>query len=330
MTYAGEHGFGMTMTCRRDRLPKDVDGMYFHKEKTDSKIKAKCARFVHPVVLVKEVAAVPYKKAYRRVHVSFQSTSSCNISTVNALKECNLDVAKRERGVKANKRTWGIEMNSARALYLGTYSRIDSIDHLIKNCRLKYRSWKYWHSPMLHGMGLAIVVAYDMYLELSEDVISTERKCDPVDFWTFRETLSMQMLKYNPTQRKYPGDAQMRVCTQQRRNNRADNVEDGSPTARSRGRPSRDSNKRKKIVEEYKTAKKCRGESSRLCGNLQQLKKHIKTAVHSMKHPKICVVCGGSAYSMCTICGVYLHFTQRKASMLVRCVFMTIMTCLLQ
>ena len=122
MTYAGEKGFGMTMTCRRDRLPKDVDGMYFHKEKTDSKIKSKCARFVHPVVAVKDVGPAAYKKVYRRVHVSAQSTSSCNISTVNALNECNLDVSKRERGVKANKRTWGIEMNSARELYLGTYS----------------------------------------------------------------------------------------------------------------------------------------------------------------------------------------------------------------
>ena len=86
---------------------------------------------------------------------------------MNALPGCKVDVAKRERGVRWNKRTWGIEMNAGRVLYLGTYSRIDSIDHLIKNCRLKYRIWKYWHSPMLHAMGLAIVIAYDMYLELS-------------------------------------------------------------------------------------------------------------------------------------------------------------------
>ena len=59
-------------------------------------------------------------------------------------------------------------------------------------------------------------------------------------------------------------------------------------------------------------AKRGRGESSRLCGNLQQLKKHIKAAKHSIKHPKVCVICGGSAYSMCTICGVYLHFNPKK------------------
>ena len=87
---------------------------------------------------------------------------------MNALNYCKLYVSKREMGVRENKRTWGIEMNLARDLYLGTYSRIDIIDHLINNCRLKYRSWKYWHSPMLHGMGLAIVTAYDMYLECAE------------------------------------------------------------------------------------------------------------------------------------------------------------------
>ena len=98
----------------------------------------------------------------------FQSTSSCNISTVNALPGFKVDVAKRERGVRENKRTWGVEMNAGRSLYLGTYSIIYIIYHLIKNCCLKYHSWKYWHSPMIHAMGLAIVIAYDMYLELSE------------------------------------------------------------------------------------------------------------------------------------------------------------------
>ena len=98
-----------------------------------------------------------------------------------------------------NKRSWGIEMNAARELYLKTYSRIDSIDHLIKNCRLKYRSWKYWHIPMLHATALAIVVAYDMYLEVAEGQLDSDWKLQyPVDFWTFRDVLSVQMLEYDP------------------------------------------------------------------------------------------------------------------------------------
>ena len=96
---------------------------------------------------------------YVRLHCSFQSTSSCNFTTVNALNECNLTVQRKERGHQESKRYWGIEMNDARTLYLGTYSRIDSIDHLVKNANLFYQSWKYWHAPMLHGKALAVVVA---------------------------------------------------------------------------------------------------------------------------------------------------------------------------
>ena len=33
--YIEKNGFGCTMTCRRDRLPGDIDGKYLHKKKTD-------------------------------------------------------------------------------------------------------------------------------------------------------------------------------------------------------------------------------------------------------------------------------------------------------
>ena len=106
-------------------------------------------------------------------------------------------------------------MNAGRALYLGTYSRIDSIDHLIKNCCLKYCSWNYWHSPIIHAMVLAIVIAYDMYLELSEGKLASEWKTLPCDFLTFRDKISKQMLKYDPLNLQYWGDSGMIVCTAQ-------------------------------------------------------------------------------------------------------------------
>ena len=34
MEYAAEQGFGLTMACRRDRLPGGIPSQYFHKEKT--------------------------------------------------------------------------------------------------------------------------------------------------------------------------------------------------------------------------------------------------------------------------------------------------------
>ena len=62
----------------------------------------------------------------------FQSTSPCNISTVNALNNCNTSAIIRERGKFYNRRYWVIDMNEMRQLYLGTYSCINSIDRLIK------------------------------------------------------------------------------------------------------------------------------------------------------------------------------------------------------
>ena len=74
----------------------------------------------------------------------------------------------RARGQFDNRRYWGIEMNEVRQLYLGNYSHIDSIYHLITNCHIKYRCWEYWHSPIIHAMSIAVVVDYDMYLDVAE------------------------------------------------------------------------------------------------------------------------------------------------------------------
>ena len=118
--WIGENGYACTMKCRRDRLPSGVPGKFFHKKRTDGSNKSRVAQFFQPVVAVNEVAAEGDKLAYRKFYVSSQSTSSCNIQTVNALNECKLTVAKRSRGFRDNRRTWGIEMNAVRELYLGT------------------------------------------------------------------------------------------------------------------------------------------------------------------------------------------------------------------
>jgi hypothetical protein len=103
---------------------------------------------------------------------------------VNALHECGTYVQKRERGWKENKKTWGIKMNDARQMYLDTYSRTDSIDHLmIKNVNIFYQLWKYWHLPVVHGKSLAVVVAYDLYLEVAEGKLNPAWGIEePLDF----------------------------------------------------------------------------------------------------------------------------------------------------
>ena len=60
-------------------------------------------------------------------------------------------------------------MNDARQLYLASYGRIDTIDAQIRRCNLNYVSWKYWHSPKLHCDALALVMAYDMYIECATE-----------------------------------------------------------------------------------------------------------------------------------------------------------------
>ena len=103
MDWMGEQGYGVTMTCHHDHLPKDIDGKFLHKLKTPVDKCSKAARFNPPIVAVKTVAANGDKKKYTRVHVSFQSTSSCNISTVNALNDVKLYIKEKTHGKGDNK-----------------------------------------------------------------------------------------------------------------------------------------------------------------------------------------------------------------------------------
>ena len=65
-------------------------------------------------------------------------------------------------------------MNEARRTCLSNYFRIDVMDHAIKNANLACRSWKHWHGAMLHAKGMAIVVAYDIYLEVCEGKLNED------------------------------------------------------------------------------------------------------------------------------------------------------------
>jgi hypothetical protein len=326
----GEEGFGGCFTNRRDRLLEDVDDMYFHKKKTDTSDRTKVARFLQPVVAVKKVKATyetvkddegnevekELTKSFERVHVSFQSTSSCNFATVNSLNRCKTQAMVKSRGKGDNKRYWGIEMNEARNLYLGSYSRIDSIDHLIKNCKMKYRTWKYWHAPMLHAMSLAVLIAYDIYLEVAEGSLDkTWKDDDPCDFWTFRDLLSEQMLKYNPLRRKYAGDSKMRAATQQNAHKRKlseANANAAATASPRRGRPKKDDPLKKKMKKAFRDAKTTRKRNSRLCGDLSLLNHHLKSVQTGNKHPRNCKVCGKKAYSLCTVCGEAMHVMPNK------------------
>jgi len=60
---------------------------------------------------------------------------------------------------------------------------------------------------MNHAKAIAVATAYDMHLEAAEGALDPDwRVTKPVDFFRFREILGMQAMKYNPRQRRYPGD----------------------------------------------------------------------------------------------------------------------------
>jgi hypothetical protein len=160
--------------------------LFLHKEKTVPKDPvAQVTRFNHPITLVttktkkrqipvnaagaEDKNVQPTEITWTCVHVSFQSTSSTNISTVKALNRDKLAVRTKEHGCDKTKVKWAIEMNEAPQLSLASYGRIDTIDLLVKNCNMFYVSWKYWHASKPHVEALAAVVAYNMYTEIVEE-----------------------------------------------------------------------------------------------------------------------------------------------------------------
>ena len=85
LDWIDENGYSVIGTCARNLLPGDIDKKYLHAEKHQSRCPySKVARFTEPIVAVKN------RDGYQYVHVSFQSASSTNITTVNCLNECKL------------------------------------------------------------------------------------------------------------------------------------------------------------------------------------------------------------------------------------------------
>ena len=127
-----KNGFVDAISCLQDCLTSNIPSQCFHKLKTLYKQRSKKARFLHPDVAVKETHTQGGKPAYQLAHVSFQSTSSCNISTVNSLAQFKLQNQRKVRGRGDNKREWSIKINDAWSVYLATYFKIYLMYHLIK------------------------------------------------------------------------------------------------------------------------------------------------------------------------------------------------------
>jgi hypothetical protein len=154
---------------------------------------------------------------------------------------------------------------------------------------------------MLHGKAMAIVVAYDIYLECAEGNLDEDWELDkPVDFYTFRETLARQMLAYSPKHRKYLGDDKFRSNTVVAKSKRARSpvptvAADGTLTATTAG----------------VTASTLNHQDSqlRMCGFLGDMTEHFANCLTMDERGKklTCAFCGKLAYQYCGLCNVALH-----------------------
>ena len=316
LNHAGRMGCGLTMTTRRDRFSSGLKEYLHHEKLAGTAVlqRAKVARYEPPIVAIKQVEALPptddgtATKAYTQTIVSFQSTGATNISGVNNLPSCQLYVTTKSRGSGDEKRVWGIEQNEGRQTYLSLYYGVDNVDHMIKLAKIKYITWKYWHSPYMHGLSIAVVAAYDMYLECAEGELDPEWYVHPkerMSFKKFRKELSKQMLMYNPKDESLLGDGNFRVVTQ-------------LPKAR-RGR---NTGKRKAPPPQYaddgvsiqnlKIAKNhCK---TRLCGNLDLLQLHVDS-VEQGHNTKPCEACGIGTRWRCGMCKMHIClYTKSDAS----------------
>ena len=174
---------------------------------------------------------------------------------------------------------------------------------------------------MNHAKALAVLTAYDIYLEVTDGDLDPAWKVEEhlkLDFWSFRAKLSNQLLAYHPTKRQYRGDDNFRLSTiqnqEQREAARAAVLCEGyastSPTKR--GRKNKVDVETLNFEREFKRSKQ--GGNSRLCGDLTKLRSHINSLEIGLKHPNICAVCGTSAYSKCTLCNKYVHYNVTRGA----------------
>jgi hypothetical protein len=154
-----------------------------------------------------------------------------------------------------------------------------------------------------------------MYTECAEGKLDPSWKVPIEDLHTFHERLSEQMLQYDPRHRLYPGDVNLRDCTQQNKKARQKSVKTGNGLAvepsekRGRGRPKKNveaTPARRASVnvdgvthELLKDNIVCRDKS--LCGNFTSLTRHVNSKKYD-KHGGQCAFCGIIAHSRCMVC----------------------------
>jgi len=96
---------------------------------------------------------------------------------------------------------------------------------MISMAMIHYVTWKYWCAPFLHGLGIAVTAAFDMYSECCDRLLDPDWKVELKDRMSnisWRLLASEQMLKYNPANNGYPGDKTFRAFSKRPKRMRED------------------------------------------------------------------------------------------------------------
>lgn len=170
-----------------------------------------------------------------------------------------------------------------------------------------HRSWKYWHAGMLNSKKLAIVMAYDIYLECCEGKLDPTWKVNnPVNFHRFRKKLGLQQLLYNPADKKYPGDEKLRAFTM-------------IPKKRRHALLSLPPSTCSPSIQSMVNDEMAKG---RLCGDLAQLNRHVGSVWLLGKNKRKCVICSERCHQVCGLCDAALHYHSKEEGVLVPCFFL--------
>eukprot|EP00536_Pseudo-nitzschia_multiseries_P018121 jgi/Psemu1/54207/gm1.54207_g len=87
----------------------------------------------------------------------------------------------------------------------------------ISRSNIGYKSWKYHHVPINHAKALPVLIAFDMYQELTNGTHGPSwrlPKRQQLDFRQFKQKLTEQMLAYNSSDKAYRVDTLLREVTQ--------------------------------------------------------------------------------------------------------------------
>jgi hypothetical protein len=163
---------------------------------------------------------------------------------------------------------------------------------------------------MLHAKAMAVVVAYDIYLELAEGDVDPEWKLvdgkgkpNPVSFHTFRETLGRQMTTYKPSNCHYLGDNKFREYTKQIKKKRARSpVPVAAVGVDGTAITTTDAGVDAGSLENTSNAARLS------CGFIGELTEHFTACAGMEEGKKLkCAFCGKPTYQFCGLCGVAVH-----------------------